>query len=99
MMLKSVLNVDAQKVLNKIAPDALKVPQERVLGVQKHPRRCQKASPEAPEMAFGGAFDHLWGCFWIKIRIRRKYSKFNEKIRVRIKNLNENESDQGIKRF
>ena len=99
MMLKSVLNVDAQKVLNKIAPDALKVPQERVLGVQKHPRRCQKASPEAPERAFGGAFGHLWGCFWTKIRIRRKYSKFNEKLRVRIKNLNENESDQGIKRF
>ena len=55
MMLKSVLNFDAQKVLNKIAPDALKVPQECVLGVQKHPQRSQKASPEAPERPFGGS--------------------------------------------
>ena len=30
IMLKSVLNLDAQKVSSKIAPDALKVPQECV---------------------------------------------------------------------
>ena len=75
MMLKSALNVDAQKVLNKIAPDALKVPQERVLGVQKHPQRCQKAPPAAPERLLGGAFGYLWGCFWTKMRMRRKYGK------------------------
>ncbi len=60
-MLKSVLNFDAQKVLTKIAPDALNVPQERVLGVQKHPQRCQKAPPEAPKRPLGGAFGHLGG--------------------------------------